>query len=171
MTTIGAAPIPLVAWCGGQAGQVGVIVPDIDAALGGFGDEQSWQMWTYGPDTVDELEYRGDPGRFVMRLALNRTSPQIELIEPVAGPSIYHDWVGEHGYGLHHLGYYVDSLERAIKAMTSGGHDLLQWGYGSGADGTGGFAYFDTVASLGFIAEAIERPRARRAPEAVWPSA
>jgi methylmalonyl-CoA/ethylmalonyl-CoA epimerase len=169
MTTDGMPPVPLVAGSAGQAGQVGVLVLSIDAALGAYGDDQVWQTWTYGPQTVAELDYHGEAGAFVMRIALNRTTPQIELIEPISGPSIYHDWVDDHGYGLHHLGYYVDSLPSAIDEMTATGWTVLQRGYGSGADGTGGFAYFDTLAALGFIVEAIERPGARRPPESVWP--
>ncbi len=163
--------VPLLAGRHGRPDQVGIIVPSLEAAFPAYGAATPWRIWTYGRSTVGSVELRGGPGRFEMRIALNPTQPQIELIEPVAGPSVYDEWVAEHGYGLHHLGYFTDDLEAAIGAMADAGYALLQAGRGLGADGSGGFAYFDTTAVLGYIAEAIEPPAARRDPESVWPPA
>jgi hypothetical protein len=38
-------------------------------------------------------------------------------------------------------------------------------GSGFGADGSGAFCYYDTTAAIGYLAEAIERPRVRRPAE------
>lgn len=100
-----------------------------------------------------------------MRVALRGSGPQVELIEPLSGPTIYDEWITRRGYGLHHLGFWVRQLDDAITQMALAGFPLLQAGWGTGADGTGGFAYFDTEAIYGYILEAIEVPRARRSPE------
>lgn len=103
-----------------------------------------------------------------MRLALSDTSPQIELIEPLHGPNIYEEWLERHGAGFHHVGTFVPSLDRAIDAMSGLGYELIQSGRGYGADGDGGFAYFDTTNDLGIITEVLEIPATRRQPQAIW---
>jgi hypothetical protein len=40
--------------------------------------------------------------------------------------------------------------------MARAGFACLQHGYGFGADGSGGFAYFDTERELGYLVEALE---------------
>ena len=103
-----------------------------------------------------------------MRLALAGAGPQIELIEPLTGPSLYHEWLDEHGEGLHHIGMRVPDLQAGIRDMAERGWDVLQSGRGYGLDGDGGFAYLDTTAEdLGVILELIEVPARRREPEAV----
>jgi methylmalonyl-CoA/ethylmalonyl-CoA epimerase len=45
--------------------------------------------------------YRDEPG-FAIRIALAGSGPQVELIEPQRGPSIYEEWIAEHGHGRQH---------------------------------------------------------------------
>jgi catechol 2,3-dioxygenase-like lactoylglutathione lyase family enzyme len=97
-----------------------------------------------------------------MQIALSDTSPQIELIEPLEGPSIYDGWLG-----IHHVGLYVPSLAESIASMQAQGFEPIQTGTGYGATGDGGFAYFDTTRQLAMIIEAIERPAVRREPDFV----
>ena len=151
-----------------QVAQIGVIVPDLPAAvrtwsaLLGLDD---WLIYTYGPGYMPELTYRAQPGLFSMRLAIAGDAPQIELIQPLTGPSIYHEWVLRHGYGMHHLGFRVPSIAEAIDLMTAHGVNVLQTGKGYGAAGDGGFAYFDTEPIVGVICEAFEVPAVRRPSE------
>lgn len=150
--------------------QIGIVVPDLDAALASYAalvPATTWSLYTYDRSVMSGSTYRERPGEFSMRLALSSDWPQIELIEPLAGPSIYREWLDERGAGLHHLGFLVGSIDHAISTMIAGGCGLLQSGRGYGAAGDGGFAYFDTAAALGVIVETIERPRERRAPERV----
>jgi hypothetical protein len=168
-----ASKIPLLAETAGKPGQLGIVVRSMEDALASWGAEghfaPGWRLWTYSPNTVEELIYRGQPGRFSMRIALGGTAPQVELIEPIDGPSIYHEWLQQHGPGLHHIGFYVSDLRASIARMVARGFPLAQSGVGTGRDGTGGFAYFDTVEVLGYFVEAIVVPTLRRPPEAVWP--
>ena len=106
-----------------------------------------------------------------MRLALGGSDPQVELIEPLEGPSAYHEWIDEHGYGFHHVGYYVADVRAVTVEMERAGFEVLMGGSGFGADGSGAFAYYDTVAVLGYVTEAIEVPARRHEPEALWPPA
>lgn len=153
-------------------GQVGILVKDVEAALdlyAPFFGQGSWLGYVYGPENVARLQYRDEPAQFRVKVALSSTTPQIELLQQVSGPSIYEEWAAAHGLGLHHLGFIVDSVEAAIAAMERAGYRLLQAGIGTGVHGDGGFAYFDTEPALGVILEAIEIPAVRRPPDFTYP--
>ena len=157
---------------GKPVGQIGIVVRDLDSALERYTTEWEigpWRCWTYGPATVPDLGYRGERATYEMRIALCGEGPQIELIEPVRGPSIYHEWLDEHGEGLHHLGVYVPELGEALAEMARAGHEPVQWGRGYGVEGDGGYAYFDMRPLLGVNLEFIEIPSVRLEPERVYP--
>lgn len=155
----------------GPVGQVGIVVPDIRAAVDAYGrlfGVEDWLRYTYGPPFVPELRYRGECAAFTMHVALGGDDPQIELIQPLTGPSIYDEFLERHPPGIHHLGVFVESLDDAITTMKAQGYDVLQLGRGYGLDGDGGFAYFDTAHDHHTTIEAIERPLRRRAPLTEW---
>jgi catechol 2,3-dioxygenase-like lactoylglutathione lyase family enzyme len=150
--------------------QIGLLVADIDSSLKLYASVLGigpWSCYTYGPDTLVELTYRGSPGTFSMKLALSDTDPQLELIQPLTGPSIYDDWLRLHGGGLHHIAYTVDDIHEAIAVMEEAGYPLIQFGCGYGYDGDGAFAYFETTADFGTIIEARELPSKRRPPDSI----
>jgi catechol 2,3-dioxygenase-like lactoylglutathione lyase family enzyme len=155
---------------GWRVDQIGIVVSDLDAALERYGTTfaiESWHCWTFGPELMTEARYRGEPGHFRWRVALGGDAPQVELIEPLAGPSVYDEWLESHGAGIHHLGMLVPSLGDAVASMTAAGYEVVQSGRGYGLDGDGGFAYFDTVADFGAMLEVIEVPQRRHAPDTV----
>ena len=143
----------------GQPFQVGIVVADLERALrrqeAVFGPAD-WLVVENGPGNLHGLHIRGRPAEFSMRLALRGANPQLELLQPLAGPDILSEWLERRGEGLHHLGYEVRSLAETIELMAQAGYECLQHGYGFGADGSGGFAYFDTERELGYLVEAIE---------------
>lgn len=152
----------------GRIDQVGIVVRDLDTALDRFSetiDSAPWRVYTYGPELLSAQEYRGRPTKFEMRIALSSTTPQIELIEPVRGPSLYHDWLEASGEGQHHVGTFVPDLDAGIATMERHGFHVLQAARGYGLDGDGGFAYLSTQHRLGVILELIEVPARRREPE------
>lgn len=156
----------------GRPYQIGILVPDLKAALRRYSDLLGlgpWVRYVYRPETVSDFTYRGRPAEFSIEIALTGQSPQIELIEVRGRPSLYHEWIDAHGYGLHHVGVGVGSARAAIEEMAGAGYEVLQSGHGYGLDGDGGFAYFDTARELGIIVEAIEIPKRRRPPDGVWP--
>lgn len=169
------AAIPLVAEVDAYPGQIGIVVDDLDRALATWGSightEPGWRIWTYGPSTVSAQTYRGRPAPHSMRLAMAGRNPQLELIQPLEPPTIYHDWLADRGPGMHHIGLYVDDVAASTATMVEAGFEMIQSGAATGADGSGAYAYFDTVELLGFYLEAIEVPKVRREPERVWPSA
>ncbi|HEY1565187.1 MAG TPA: VOC family protein [Gaiellaceae bacterium] len=140
--------------------QIGFVVRDLDRAVRDFDGKLGagpWRGWLFGPHG-EGREYNGLPAEWTLRLALNNSSPQYELIEPQEGPSVHADWLAERGEGFHHVGYVVESLERVTAEMEAAGHPAVARIHSFGADGDGAAAYFDTADSLGFLVEAVVPP-------------
>jgi hypothetical protein len=146
----------------GHLFQVGIVVRDVYEALPRYRalfGQDDWIIVENGPHNMHGLHVRGVLAEFSMRLALCGADPQLELVQPLAGPGILDEWIERRGEGLHHLGYRVVSVDETIDRMHRAGYACLQHGYGFGADGSGAFAYFDTEAALGYLTEAIEPAR------------
>jgi methylmalonyl-CoA/ethylmalonyl-CoA epimerase len=165
------------AMLGGRLFQIGIVVSDLDAALRrsaeifGHG-EKPWRCYSFGSVGRHSREYRGAPASLSVRLALNDASPQVELIQPLDGDSIHGAWLAERGEGLHHIGFIVPSVERAVAAMAALGCPVISAGEGFGSGGDGAYAYFDSANSFGVITEAVEPPASGLpGPDAIWPAA
>lgn len=154
--------------------QVAVVVRDLDAAMKRYVDQLGigpWDVYTYGPHLLHTMTFRGEERPYVMKLALAMVGATMyELIETVEGPNIYEEFLAERGEGLHHLGYYVESIDAAIDEMAAKGYALLQSGRGFGVDGDGAYAYFDTERDFGCIVEAIEQAATLREPDYRYPA-
>lgn len=57
----------------------------------------------------------------------------LELIEVVDAPnSPWNDYIQEHGYGVHNIGFYVDDLPGALGAVVDTGAQVVSTGYFEG---------------------------------------
>ena len=154
--------------------QVALVVPDLEATMRAYWERHRvgpWARYTFGPETVQEMTYRGRRQDYRMRVAFARSGEvQLELIQPLDGPSIYHEFLAaQPGGGLHHIGALVPDLAVAIREMQARGAVMIQSGRGTGVAGDGGYAYFETQGTLAAILELIELPATRRSPEAIYP--
>lgn len=154
--------------------QVAIIVPNLEEAvenywkLFGIGD---WHFYTYGKPLVKRMTYYGNPSEYKMRVALSYFGPmRVELIEILEGDTVHADFVAEHGYGVHHFGVLVDSMEEGLAEAEAAGIKMIMDGAGFGLDGDGHYAYLDTEDKIGVTLELIERPKGRMTPEKVYPS-
>jgi catechol 2,3-dioxygenase-like lactoylglutathione lyase family enzyme len=161
-------PFPL-----GKVDQVALVVHDLDAVVREYWERLGigpWTIVTFGPGTVRELYYRGRPASFRMRAAFAMTdNVQLEIIESLDGPNIYEEFLAAHGEGVHHLGIRVPDLRAAVAEMEARGYVVIQAGYGTGTNGEGGFAYFETDGLLGTLIEFLELPRQRIAAASCYP--
>ena len=155
--------------------QVAVLVEDLDRAvetywkLLGIGP---WRLYTYRKPFVPTMSYRGRPGDYGMRVGLATAGPLIvELIQPLAGESIYAEFVSKHGFGLHHVGIVVTDLRAVVAEAEAAGWSVVMSGAGYGLDGDGAYAYLDTEESLGITIEDIELPKRRAEPARIYPPA
>lgn len=153
--------------------QVALLVKDLEATVENYWSQFGigpWQFYTYAKPLVREMSYHGHPAEYSMRIALSQIGPlRIELIEAQEGDSIYADFIKEHGYGVHHFGILVEDMQAALTQVHAAGLGMIQDGSGFGRDGDGHFAYLETEASLGVTLELIQRPKARVAPEKIYP--
>jgi catechol 2,3-dioxygenase-like lactoylglutathione lyase family enzyme len=155
----------------GPVDQIGIVVPDLETALDQYGrlfSIEEWLCYRYTHEFFPWSEYRQNPGGFGMKLAMSLDSgTQVELIQPLTGPSVYDEFTRAGRWGLHHLGVFVDNIDSAISLMDAAGYGVTQSARGYGQNGDGGFAYFDTEDDLHVVIEAIEVPSVRR-PGLVW---
>ena len=105
--------------------QIGLLVEDLDEvvrryhSLFGIGP---WHVYTYQRPFVREMTYRGEPADYSMRIALSHFGPtRIEIIQPLRGPSLYDEFIAEHGYGVQHFGLYIPAMGEALVQARAAG--------------------------------------------------
>ena len=136
--------------------QVGVIVEDIEktskAWAGLLGVEVPPARLTDGKD-VSHIRYRGESTDARAKLAFfSLGQVQLELIEPVDGPSTWREFLDRHGQGIHHIAFRIKGMDGVIARLEARDVPLVQRG-----DYTGGcYAYLDGVPQLGAILELLE---------------
>jgi hypothetical protein len=106
----------------GSIDQVAVVVCDLDRAMEHYTNDLGigpWAVHTFSPDWIKGMTFRGKEQGYTMKLALAQLGPVMyELIEPVEGPTSYHEFLDEHGEGLHHLGYFVEDIDAEIRTWS-----------------------------------------------------
>jgi len=132
---IASGPITQVCW----------VTDDVEAAERLLGEQFGVGAWTRIPDVEfgpGETTLRGEPVRFVAHISLGYAGDlQLELIQPVEGPTIHAEFLAAHGPGLHHVCFEVDDVGAACAAAEAAGVPVLM--RGSMMDGEIEFAYVD----------------------------
>ena len=136
--------------------QVGIIVRDIETKA------RAWSEILGLPlpniiitDTVDkaQTEYNGKPTIARAKLAFFHMGQlDVELIEPIDGPSTWKDQLEGHGDSLHHIAFVIEGMQDKVAYLDSKGVPLVQRGEYTG----GRYAYLDGVAQLGTVLELLE---------------
>ena len=153
--------------------QIGVIVPDlgewIEKHKKQFGIDR-WRVYTYDSNVVKEMHYHGRISPYAMKIALSDDVDrlQVELIQALEGPSIYHDFVATKGYGFHHFGVHCEDVESTKREFEAAGFSTLQEGKNFSPSGDGHYAYIDTEAVLGYIIELRQPMSDRWPPEKIF---
>jgi catechol 2,3-dioxygenase-like lactoylglutathione lyase family enzyme len=129
----------------GSITQVCWVTDDVEAAERLLGEQFGVGAWTRIPDVEfgpGETTLRGEPVRFVAHISLGYAGElQLELIQPVEGPTIHAEFLAAHGPGLHHVCFEVDDVEAACAAAEAAGVPVLM--RGSMMNGEIEFAYVD----------------------------
>lgn len=157
----------------GAVRQIALVVEDLEASVRSWADALGIGPWTgyeLGPGVLTDMMYGGEPAEFAFRHALAWSGEtQIELVQPLWGPSIFADHLERHGPGLHHVGIIVDDHAAHVRAFEESGHHALQSARGFGAEGDGAFCYFELDHPVAAVVELISPPRVRRTPLFVHP--
>lgn len=117
-----------------------------------------WRVYTFDSSTVQELTYRGQPGKYSMKLGLSFSGSMMwEIVQPVTGPNIYEEFLEKHGEGIHHVAFGCNNVPWAdrLKAFKDHGYELIQSGVWQGRVP---YAYFETEADTTTTIEIFDIP-------------
>ncbi len=139
--------------------QIGIVVKSIDQTVKYYENVLGLGPFVEPEINYSDKQYHGKPADFAIRMSFCSLGPiELELIEPITEPTIYHDFLKEKGEGIHHIGFDVKDMDERIKVCAEMGIDVLQMG----RTPAGGFAYLNTEKIGGVIFELIQR-KCRRA--------
>ena len=136
--------------------QVGIIVRDIESKARAWSEILGLPMpEIIITDPVDkaQTEYNGKSTTARAKLAFFHMGQlDVELIEPIEGPSTWKDQLDGHGDSLHHIAFEIKGIQEKIAFLDSKGVPLVQRGEYTG----GRYAYLDGVSQLGTVLELLE---------------
>jgi catechol 2,3-dioxygenase-like lactoylglutathione lyase family enzyme len=153
--------------------QVAAVCRDIEATMANYTRLLGWGPWNvyrYAPPKLHHTEVGGKPVEYTMIGAETHVGDiDFELLQPVSGPSIYRQWIDEHGEGLHHVAVMLHDLEESNelkRRFADEGMPVLM----SGRVGdTIEFFYLDTEPSLKIIIESGSGHAIELTPDYVYP--
>jgi methylmalonyl-CoA/ethylmalonyl-CoA epimerase len=141
--TTAAPPPPF----GAKLSQYALVVKDLQA-VSDYWEHLGFPVMEVTHPALTDLEYHGRPGTFDQKLGWHRHGTVTwEWIEPLAGPTVYQDFLDEHGEGFHHFAFNVPDIDEVAETWTKEGYPIVQcgaWGE-KGQPGSGRFAYADTT--------------------------
>jgi hypothetical protein len=136
--------------------QVGIVVRDIEAKASAWAQLLGLpvpEIIVTDPMDVAHTEYQGKPSTAQAKLAfLHMGEVDLELIEPIGGPSTWQDHLDAHGDSVHHIAFHVRGMQEKLTYLFEKGIPLVQRGDYAG----GRYAYVDSVPQLGVIVELLE---------------
>ncbi|HZO87523.1 MAG TPA: VOC family protein [Chthonomonadaceae bacterium] len=143
--------------------QVAIVVHDIEEAAKRYADIFGLpvpKIIVTQPGQEVHQTYRGQPSNAQAKLAFfPMGSVQLELIEPMGGPSTWQEALDTQGESVHHIAFWVEGMQRSVDFLKSKGIPMVQ----RGDMGEGQYAYFDAKPQLGVVLELLEKKREERA--------
>jgi len=127
--------------------QVAIVVEDLEQVAGDYWNILGigpWAIYNWEAPLVYDRKYYGKTAWARERIALAQVGKvQLELVQPVEGPSIYRDWIDQHGEGLHHLNFLVDDVDEAEKILAQEGFPSIQSGKFGPKEQKGAYNYIE----------------------------
>jgi hypothetical protein len=127
--------------------QLAIVVEDLELVAKNY-----WLILGIGPWAIFDWEaplvygrkYYGKPAWSRERIALAQVGGvQLELVQPIDGPSIYRDWLDEHGEGFHHMNFLVEDVDVAAEILAEEGFPSIQSGQFGPPEQKGAYNYID----------------------------
>ena len=141
-----------------EADQICIVVRNLRETASYYSDILGLGPFVFPHIEYEELTYHGAPSHGYWEMAFARLGAfELELSSPIRSPSIYEDFLNEHGEGLHHIGFDVKDMAEVLRRAERNNIPVLQ----SGRTKAGGFAHLDTRRYGGTIFEVIQRPARR----------
>ena len=168
MATKKASPIKYV-----KINQVAIAVKDVQATIENYWNKLGigpWDVFTFGPPLMHQQTYNGKPSEHTFKAAFTKVGDiELELTQPLKGPTTYGDFIDKHGEDLHHIRYLADTVEELdehVKYLADLGFPSLMAGR-FGKDGA--YCLFDTFDALKCILEIVKEPSEMPKPDYRWP--
>ena len=140
----------------GEIHQIGIVVRDLQKTVDNYWATLGigpWQIVKMEPPILTDVTLREKPIEASMLAAIAQSgSIQLEVIQPLEGPSIWKEFLEERGEGLHHIQPFAQDPKVVLAALKAMGVDVLM----SGRIGDNIFYYMDTEPLLGIILEFID---------------
>ena len=153
--------------------QIAIVVENLELVA-----ENYWNILGIGPWAIFDWEsplvydrrYRGEKAWAREKIALAQVGAvQLELVQPVDGPSIYRDFLVERGEGLHHMNFLVDDVDEAKRILVEEGFPSLQSGKFGPKEQRGAYDYID-IKPLRAIWEPVHMPEEIGAVPTMYPT-
>ena|SRR5690242_15465845 len=140
-----------------QVGQIGIVVPDLDAAIRAWEEGYGigpWSVFELRPEQCTDVRVDGEPVEWSARAATAMVGPvMIELIEPVDDDDMFGRFLAEKGPGVHHIAMHTPDYDGTVATSTAGGRELHLTGEFTGI----AVSYLPTRQDLGTIIEVFKR--------------
>lgn len=117
---------------------VGVVVDDLDAAVGELADLFGYR-WCPTLDVQTPVVLPTGDLMLDLHFTYSATTPRVEVIKSVPGTL----WVPAAGSGVHHVGYWSDNVESDGRALVSRGY--AEEARGVQPDGTVVWSYHRSI--------------------------
>jgi len=152
--------------------QIAWVTRDLEKSMKAWVENLKIGPWTVLTFTKQSLKYLKvddktvtEPFKFLIGISWIGDM-QLELIEPVYGPTIYEAFIQKHGEGLHHIKERIE--DDAMAGVVQGYRDQ-----GIGVTQTGQFEtdfhyYLNTEPRLDFIYELGNCPKLELTPDKYW---
>lgn len=133
--------------------QIGIVVPDIEAAVRSYRDLYGiggWQVMEVGAENAEDVRLHGRPVEWRSKIAVTMVGTVMwELIQPLDENDLFGRFLAERGGGVHHIAVGTPDFRGVVAAdRARGGRSILS-GTFSGVE----VHYLDTEPELGVILE------------------
>jgi hypothetical protein len=137
--------------------QVAVVVRDLQKTMEQYTKLLGWGPWNvyrHEPPRLHDTVVRGERVAYTMLGAETHVGDVgYELLQPLTGPSIYSEWLEEHGEGLHHVAVMLHDFDESTELKRGFGEVGAPVLMGGRIGETIEFYYLDTEPSLKIILE------------------
>lgn len=137
--------------------QVAIVCRDLQKTMESYTELLGWGPWNvyrHEPPRLRDTMVRGERVDYTMLGAEAQVGTMgFELLQPLEGPSIYKEWLDEHGEGLHHLAVMAHDFSESgalrSRFAETGSEVLMEGRIGETIE----FFYVDTQPALKVILE------------------
>lgn len=103
-----------------------------------------WRVYTFDAATVAERTYHGESADYAIKVCFAEAANVTwEIMQPLRGPTIFQEYLDEHGEGIHHVAFDCGgrSWEERLASFAERGFAPVQSGRFAGQNS---FVFFDT---------------------------